>query len=122
MVQTHQPCVLQVFNPYTNPQYTLPIPATARPNAVKTTSNLNFPQAASGGVFRLAGANANATTMFALRFTGASKSRECCGLPVRRFGCMWTRPADTRCRAAESSCSQLPRRSGLLPTNSGLCC
>ena len=46
----------------------LPIPTSAAPIAVKNASSVNYPQASSGGVFRLAGAGV--TTNFALRFSG----------------------------------------------------
>ena len=58
-------CILQVFKPYTSP-YTLPIPASVRPSATTTAPSVNYTQASSGGVMALA----NATTDFALRFTG----------------------------------------------------
>lgn len=57
----------QVFSPYNDP-YTLPIPPSAAPIAVKTASNVNYPESNSSGVFRLAGAGVTAN--FALRFSG----------------------------------------------------
>ena len=60
----------QVYNPYNNP-YTLPIPTSIQPSAVTTAPNLNYPQAASGGLMALA----NATEFFALRFLGEQATR-----------------------------------------------
>jgi len=70
-----------VFSPYNSP-YTLPIPASARPSAVTVAPSVNYPQAGSGGVMALA----NATTNFALRFTGDTASF--CDHLVILSGCM----------------------------------
>ena len=76
-------CVLQVFKPYTSP-YTLPIPASARPAAVTTAPLVNYTQASNGGVMALA----DATTNFALRFTGDGTLRSCLGLPPWATTCL----------------------------------
>ena len=60
----------QVFAPYGRP-YTLPIPSNAKPRAVSTAPNVNYPQSSSGGVMSLA----DATTDFALRLSGEDVDR-----------------------------------------------
>ena len=59
-------CALQVYNPYGRP-YTLPIPTTLQPSAVKTAPNVSYPDASTGGGLM---ALANASTNFGLRFSG----------------------------------------------------
>jgi len=56
---------MQVYSPYGRP-YTLPIPTTLKPSAVRTAPNVSYPDAISGGLFALA----NASTDFGLRFSG----------------------------------------------------
>ncbi len=73
--------ISQVLKPYNSP-YTLPIPASARPSATTTAPSLNYPQASSGGVMALA----NATTNFALRFTGEMTLPASCDHPVIETG------------------------------------
>jgi len=55
-----------VYNPYGSP-YTLPIPTTRQPSAVRTAPNISYPDAGNGGGLM---ALANASTNFGLRFTG----------------------------------------------------
>ena len=65
------PCTAQVYNPYGRP-YTLPIPADAKPSAVTTAPDLNYPQASDGGLLALAGAGSE----FALRFSGEQRMQD----------------------------------------------
>ena len=69
---------MQTFVPYSRP-YALPLPLVA-PTAVTSAPDVNYPDVSGGGLMALA----NATSNFALRFSGESparKARYC--LPTR---------------------------------------
>ncbi len=68
-----------MFSPYGS-RYTLPIPAGATPKATTTARNVNYTEASMGGIMDLA----EATTNFALRFTGM-----CIQYLPNRCPCAW---------------------------------